>query len=406
MRIAVARGLVLLGVAGGCAAAAPAGDSKAGAEAANRFAARVFEKLAAEAKGNLFFSPYSIHAALAMVNEGAHEETARQFLDTLDLPADPAARSTILLALQSRLEEVRKKGEVTLDIANRVWSQKSYPLLADFTGVIERTFGAGFVAADFAGDFEGARREINAWVEKQTRDRIRDLIKPGLLNELTRMVLVNAIYFYGSWQTPFAAEATKDQPFHLADGRSVPAPLMHAQLEGLPYAEIEGGQACEIPYRGRDLAMLVLLPKPGGLAGLEARVAKDGVDAVAQGLRGRKVRLYLPRFKVEQEFKLNDALQAVGIRDAFDVRRADFTGMTGNRDLYLSAVVHKAFVEVNEKGTEAAAATGAIMALRSAAPRPEEPVEFRADRPFVFAIVDRRSRAILFLGRVADPGGR
>jgi serpin B len=367
----------------------------------SRFAAALYGELAAKETGNLFFSPYSIEAALAMVAAGAAGETERQMAETLGLPADRAKRAEAILALRRRLEEVRTKSDVSLDIANRVWSQKAVPLLPTFTSGLEDTFGAGFAPANFAGNAEGVRREINGWVEKKTRDRIQNLIQPGILGPDTVMVLVNAIYFYGSWLTPFAESATAPAPFHLAGGGTTEVKLMHRRQRDTRYGEIGGVQVCELPYRGRDLVMTILLPPAGRLADLERQIAAGDLGPFLD-IRGlREVDLYLPRFRMEAQFSLPETLKKLGIRDAF-TGAADFSGMTGKRDLFLSDVIHKAFVEVNEKGTEAAAATAAVM-RETAAPVPQPAVEFRADRPFVFAIRDRRSGAILFLGRLAKP---
>lgn len=379
------------------------GDSARGAATeANRFAASLFGELSATAKGNLVVSPFSIHTCMSMVAAGAAGNTERQMLQSLALPADRTARHAALAALRARMDAVGAKGDVTLDVANRVWTQKSYPLLPAFVKDVESVFGAGFAAADFAGQAEQERRIINGWVEEKTRDRIKDLLPPGILTPLTRMVLVNAVYFYGTWQTPFSKDRTEAAPFHAAPGRDLDVDLMQAHLEHLGYHEEPGLQVCELPYKGREVSMVVLLPAAGRLGALEARLARGDLDAITDRLRPRTVNVGLPRFKIEAQFGLNDPLIALGMRDAFSPGRADFSGMTGTRDLFVSAVVHKAFIEVNEKGTEAAAATAAVMAVR-AMPRMEEPAVFRADRPFLFVLRDRASGAILFLGRVASP---
>jgi serpin B len=380
-------------------AGATAAEVRADGEA--QFAAALYAQLASAENGNLFLSPYSIHAALAMVASGAAGETERQMVETLRLPAGREERAALLRALGDRLEAARAKADVTLDAANRVWSQKSFPLLPAFTAGLEKTFGAGIATADFTADAEGARREINGWVEDRTRQRIRDLLAQGVLTRDTRMVLVNAIYFYGGWQNPFKAEATETAPFHAAGEKDVRVPMMHRLHKETAYREVDGVQVCDLPYKGGELVMTVILPKAGGLPELEQRIAKYGLAPFLEPRPERDVDVYLPRFKLEASFSLAEKLAGLGMRDAFTTA-ADFSGMTGKKDLFISAVIHKAFVEVNEKGTEAAAATAVIM--RATAFRPmAPPVEFRADRPFVFVLRDRSSGLVLFLGRLADP---
>lgn len=390
--------------AAGCwlAAAAIAGAAEPGPEAgANGFASRLYGAVAAGETSNFVVSPWSAHQALSMVAAGAAADTERQMVTALGLPLDRGPRADAIQTLRGRLDAVARKGDVTLELANRVWAQKTYAVRPDFAREVQAVCGAGWAAADFADRPEAVRGEINAWVEKQTHDRIRDLIAAGMLTPDTRMVLVNAVYFYGLWEEPFDQASTKKEPFHVAPDRDVQAELMHTFLEPAGYRQDEAVQVCELPYKGRDLALVVLLPAAGGLPALEARVAREGFDAVCGELRPRPVRVTLPRFKLEAQFQLNDALKALGMADMFDAARADFSGITGTRDLYVSAVIQKAFIEVNEKGTEAAAATAVIMPTRAA--RIDSPMDFRADRPFLFALRDCRTGLVLFLGRVVQP---
>lgn len=378
------------------------GSSREAAGAANRFASSLFGTLASSRQGNFVASPFSVHSAMSMVAAGAAGETESQMVRTLGLPMEKTARSTALVALRDRMEAAGASGDVTLEVANRVWVQKSYRLLPAFGRGVELVFAAGFAEADFADRAETTRQEINGWVESRTRNRIRNLVPAGLLSPATRMVLVNAVYFHGAWQTPFPEDRTEAAPFLVAPGRSVRADLMQAHLDRIGYREEPGLQVCELPYRGRNLSMVVLLPAAGKLGELEARIATEGFDAVCGAVAPQTVDVALPRFKIEAQFGLNDPLAALGMRDAFDPGKADFSGMTGTRDLFVSVVLHKAFIEVNEKGTEAAAATAAVLGLSAA--MPSKPVEFRANRPFLFALRDRPSGAVLFLGRVARPG--
>ncbi len=376
-----------------------------GAEPAtgNRFAAQLYGLLAAEQPGNLVVSPFSIHAALAMVAGGAGGETEAQMLEVLSLPADRIERAAALRAHLDRIEAIGAAGDVTLESANRVWVQQGFPLLQGFTRDTEAIFGAGFAPADFVQAAEATRSEINQWVEAQTRERIQNLIPQGMLTPLTRMVLANAVYFFGKWETPFSKDRTVELPFHVSAAQSRSVPMMRASLEHTGYREEKELQVCELLYQGRDVGMIVLLPAAGGLDELEARVASEGLDAVIGNLDRKRVEVTLPRFKIEAALGLNKLLMKLGMTDAFTEARADFSRMTGTRDLHISAVVHKAFIEVNEEGTEAAAATG-VSAMPTSVRLPEQPVVFRADRPFLFVLRDRTTGTVLFLGRVADPG--
>ena len=372
----------------------------AAASKANTFASKLYGSLAS-GKGNLFFAPYSIDICLSMVASGARNETERQMADALSEPSQTAERDMAAAKLRAALDELRRAGDITFDEANRVWLQKNYKILEAFRASITNAYGADFAPADFGANAEKCRGEINGWVEKATRGKIKDLIPQGALNGLTRMVLVNAVYFYGSWDKAFKAEATTDDTFKSADG-DVKVRMMHARLEHLSAREEDGLQVVDLPYKGRRAVMTILLPAEGGLKALENRIAKDGIDVTIGRLEPSTVRVSLPKFKLEQQFSLGDTLVALGMRNAFSVRDADFSGMTGTKDLYISAVVHKAFVQVDEKGTEAAAATGAIMMTR-AMPMPQKEIVLRVDRPCVFLIRDRETGAVLFMGRLAKP---
>jgi len=384
---------------------APAEDVAKVAEGCNRFAFDLYARLKG-AEGNLFLSPYSISTALAMTYGGARGETAEQMVKVLCLPASGGAIHVAYATLQSDLNAAGAKGAFDLVVANRLWGQKGFAFLPDFLALVEKNYGAGLEQVDFVADTEGSRKTINAWVEKQTRDKIKDLLKPGILDAMTRLVLTNAIYFKGKWAEEFDKKATQEEDFFLTPEKKVAAPLMH-QTKHFGY--FDGGEmhALELAYQGDRLSMVVLLPKrnvpPGAkddLAALEASLSADKVAGWLGQLRRREVRVTLPRFKTTAEFGLKGTLVAMGMADAFNPNAADFSGMTGTKDLFISAVVHKAFVDVNEEGTEAAAATGVVMAGKSApAPAPV----FRADHPFLFLIRDTKTGAILFLGRILDP---
>jgi serpin B len=371
-------------------------DTRAVVKGNTAFALELYGKLRAK-EGNLFLSPFSVSTALAMTSAGARGETLDQMASTLHLPPQKELHPANA-ALLRQVNAGGKKRGYELVTANALWGQRGYHFLPAFVKLNKDNYGAGLREVDFAGDTEGARRTINAWVEKETKDKIKDLLGPGVLDSMTRLVLTNAIYFKGDWLRQFKKDATREEAFQLGGGKSVKAPLMHQTGK---FGYLDGGtfQALEMPYAGKDLSMVVLLPKKAeGLADLEKSLTPENLAGWLKRLREQEVEVALPRFKVTAEFELKPVLASMGMTLAFG-RKADFSGMNGRRDLYLSAVVHKAFVEVNEKGTEAAAATGVVVREKSARVTPV----FRADHPFVFLIRDRRSASVLFMGRLANP---
>jgi len=370
------------------------------AESSNQFAFDLYEQLHAQ-PGNLFFSPASISTALTMTSAGARGQTQQQMQGVLHLrPADEqlhAGFGTLGKLLNSGGDQQGYR----LSMANRLWGQETYPFQPDFVQLTRAQYGAELAQVNFAQS-EPARRLINTWVAEQTQDKITDLIAPGVLDAMTRLVLTNAIYFKGAWDEEFSKQATQDAPFHLAANRQAAVPLMH-QVDDFRYAEAEGLQLLELPYAKNRLSMLVLLPKqPDGLTGLEGKLAADSVARWTTGLRKQKVRVYLPRFTMTAQFQLADVLKSMGMPLAFS-DQADFSGIATAEELKIDAVIHKAFVDVNEEGTEAAAATAVTLAPTSAIVDRQEPVLFRADHPFVFLIRDQQTGAILFLGRLTDP---
>lgn len=366
------------------------------------FALDLYKQLKAT-KGNLFFSPYSISTALAMTYAGARKNTEKQMAQTLHFTLSQKQLHSAFAALEAELKIVQDAnfaGHVLLKIANALFPHVGYPFLDDFLTLAKEYYGVTITAVDY-GAFEAARQKINGWVEQKTEQKIRELIPQGILDALTRLVLVNAIYFKGNWASQFDKNLTKNAPFAIAPGNQVQAPMMTQEQE-FGYAEHDSLQVLELPYVGGDLAMIVLLPKKiDGLTELEAALTVENLDKWTSHLRTTQVQVFLPRLKMSSWFKLNDTLIALGMADAFDMSKANFSGMDGNEDaLYIAAVLHKAFVDVNEEGTEAAAATAVVMALRCAPP--PSPV-FRADHPFVFLIRENRAGSILFLGRVVNP---
>jgi serine protease inhibitor len=355
-----------------------------------------------EQPGNLFLSPYSISAALAMTYGGARSATEAQMAKALHFDLPQADIHLAFAGLQNALNAMEAKGTAKLAVANSLWPQKGYDFLPAYLDLCKTQYGTAVTPVDFAGATEAARKTINGWVEEKTSNKIQEMFKPGVLDPMTRLVLVNAIYFKGTWLTQFDKNRTHDEPFHLAADRQATAPLMFVERK-FRYSETPELQVIELAYAGNDLSMLVLLPRRAdGLAALEQTLTAENYGAWTKGLRSRKARVWLPRFRTASEFSLNRTLAALGITDAFSPA-ADFSGMDGKKDLFIGAVVHKAFVDVGEEGTEAAAATGVAMMLKSAPMHDEPPVVFRADHPFLFAIRENATGGILFLGRIVDP---
>ena len=373
----------------------------------NAFALDLYGRLG-QGDGNRFFSPLSISIALAMTYAGAEGETASQMAKALhfDLPADRLHAAflrltTELLSRTSTPPGSTEAPDVQLFTANALWTQSGEPILPDFRKRIEVNYRGGVYPVDFRGATEQARRTINAWVEQQTRDKIKDLLKPMHVTPDTALVLTNAIYFKALWDMPFSSTSTRPGEFQPATGEKARVDMMN-QTDRFRYLDEGSFQALELPYKGNTLAMVVFLPRsPDGLAAFEASMSPAKLDAWLAKLSSLRVQVSIPKFRLTGEFGLNDALSGMGMTDAFRPGKADFSGMTGTRDLAISAVVHKAFVEVEEKGTEAAAATGVTMVRSAMLAAP--PTVFRADHPFFFLIRDLRNGSILFLGRLVRP---
>ncbi len=367
----------------------------------NRFAVDLYGRLRSATSGNLFFSPYSISTALAMTLAGSAGDTQKQMAEVLHFTVPEPELHRLMAQLRQNLRADAKRG-YQLRIANRLWGHKGYEFLPEFLATTREHYAADLGVVDFVRNAEAGRQEINRWVETETERKITDLIPPGAIDAATRLVLANAIYFKANWQDKFNERLTADTPFHIPGGEEVTVPMMH-QTRSFGYQAADGLQVLEMPYVDGKLSMLVLLPKEiEGLPALEEKLTAENLRQWTTGLRRQRVIVYLPRFKLTSQFGLNDALQAMGMTLAFDDLKADFSRMSPGEGLYISAVVHKAFVDVNEEGTEAAAATGVIMAPRAAIV--DEPPTFRADHPFLFLIRDNQTGSILFIGRVANPG--
>jgi serpin B len=371
-------------------------------EGNSTFAFNLYQQLKEE-EGNLFYSPHSISVALAMTYAGARSETEEQMAKALQfrLPQDQLhpAFNALALELDSRGEGAQgKDGEgFRLNIINAIWGQRDYTFLDEFLDRLATNYSAGLRVLDFIGAPEESRVTINDWVAEQTEDRIENLIPKGLINTMTRLVLTNAIYFNAAWAYPFEEDLTSDGVFHLLDGGEATVPMMH-QTESFGYAEGDGYQTVELLYDGGELSMVILLPASGQFEAFEEALDVDQANAIINALGRKEVALTMPKFEFDSEFSLGETLAALGMPSAFS-GDANFSGMTGNRDLYIADVVHKAFVSVDEAGTEAAAATAVVMEM-SAIP---ETVEVTINRPFIFLIRDIETGAILFVGRILNP---
>jgi len=364
------------------------------------FAVDLYRHLAEQKQGNLFFSPYSISTALAMTRAGARGETAREMTKTLrfSLADDPLHGA--IAAMQTRLTRAGRSDGIELDIANSLWPQAEYPFLKDYMALLKKSFGAESEALDYSQNPERARKRINEWTARKTRNKIEDLIPQGVLDPMTRLVLANAIYFKGEWASAFDRRNTRPLPFHSAPKTTVKTPTMQTK-RSFGYAEFDDLQVLAMPYKGRAYSMIVLLPRTvAGLAEIEKSLTAQQIDQWTAALREQEVQVWLPRFQATSQLRLDRVLQSMGMPLAFDPNKADFSGMDGREPwLYIGAVLHKAFVEVNEEGAEAAAATAVVMAMRSFRP----PTVFRAERPFLFLIRANESGALLFMGRMVNP---
>ncbi len=407
-RITLAFLIAALGIASGEVRSMDSADpTTALVQGNSEFALDLYGQIS-RGEGNRFVSPFSISCALAMTYAGAQDETAVQIAKTLRFNLPPAqlhsAFHRLITDLHSR-NSAQKGSKETYDVelltANALWCQTGERIVPDFQQRIESNYQGGLYPVDFRKDTERARRTINTWIEEQTKGKIEDLLKPQQLDSRTVLVLTNAIYFKALWDIPFSHESTAPSDFHASSTDKIRVDMMNLSAR-FRYFEDSGLQALELPYKGRALAMVILLPKsPDGLAQLESSLSAAKLENWSNKLAARKVDVSLPKFKFTQECDLKDSLAELGMPVAFDSARADFSGITGKRDFAISAVVHKAFVEVDERGTEAAAATGVVMTRTAVLAAP--PVAFRADHPFCFLIRDTSTGSILFLGRLVRP---
>jgi serine protease inhibitor len=381
-------------------------DASAAAAAVNAFGFDLLRKVLPADKGGVV-SPASIALALAMARAGARGDTAGQMDRVLhEVATDEHAAwlNALDAALVTRSgtfkDSAGKDTSVTLRIANAAFGQRDLTFEPAYLEALASRFGAGVRLVDYRTQTEAARQAINGWVKDRTEGRIPELIGRGVLDDLTRLVLVNAIYLKAAWQTAFNADATKPADFTRLDGSTIQVPTMH-EVTDLQYAAGAGWRAVELPYVGGSLAMTVIVPDD--LAAFEASLDASRFDAITSAFKEYSVDLSIPKFGVETLADLTDVLRALGMPDAFDPAVADFRGMTAAERLYVSAVIHQANLDIDEKGTEAAAATAVVMGTTSL---PVNQTTLRIDRPFLFALRDVQTGAILFLGHVTEPAIR
>ncbi len=385
-----------------------AGDKSATAvDDNNAFAVDIFGELCRK-EGNLFISPYSISSALAMTYGGAGGETATQMKDVLklSLPGNEVHRA--LSDIMQKLGRFGHEGKIRLMIANSIWPQEGYSFYSEFKELLKKYYSVNIFPVNFK-DPEKVRRMINDWVSENTNGLIMDMIPPGALDPLTVMVLVNAVYFKASWDAEFDPGRTEKADFHLNSGEAVKADMMNRSGK-LRYADYRGCKVLELPYSEREMSMFIVLPSEKGTGILKKPqdlISGDFFRDMEQCMRYCRVDVSIPRFKLAYGVTLNAVLQSMGMTDAYDSNKADFTGMydkaaAGGENLYISNVRHKAFVEVNEEGTEAAGVTS-VEIKRTSAPPPMEKKRFLADRPFIFLIADNSTKSILFMGRIENP---
>ncbi|EJN59491.1 serpin family protein [Halogranum rubrum] len=367
----------------------------------------------AEPDANRFVSPYSVSVALAMTYGGARGETRRQMGETLQFSLPRETLHPAFHTLRGQVNGERDEGDeqssgsrdeprpFTLAGANALWGQSGYPWRDAYLSTLEGNYGAGMYVVDFTTEAEAARETINAWVADRTEEQIAELLPEGSIHELTRLVLTNAVYFKANWQYEFDEAATEERPFTALDGSTADVPTMEL-TEDLQYASVDGHQLVELPYVGGEVSMVVLLPARGRFEQFERSLDADRLSTLLDRLDEREGTLRLPRFSFRSKASLRETLSDLGMPLAFDQRAADFSGMADTAELFLGDVVHEAFVAVDEKGTEAAAATAVLVEATSGQVNPPKPFEMDVNRPFLFAIRHRSTDALLFLGRVVD----
>ncbi|MBN1444503.1 MAG: serpin family protein [Candidatus Omnitrophica bacterium] len=370
------------------------------AQAVNRFAFDLYAGYAGEAGANIFFSPYSIYAAMAVAYEGAGGKTAEEMRKVFRFPE---SKDSMRRGYASLYGDINRQGKkYALNTANALWTQKDFKFADEYTAVAERYYGGKAENLDFVNAADEALKRINGWVEENTGGRIKNLIPSGMLDRLTRLVITNAVYFKGEWVRQFNARDTREEVFKVSEDKSEAVPMMRRTDEEslFNYGENSLLQILEMPYSGGEISMLILLPKNGDMKSLEENLSPEKFNEWKSLMQNQRVNIFMPKFRFERKYFMAEDLSGMGMPSAFSPQ-ADFSLMTGEKDLFISDVIHQAFVEVNEEGTEAAAATAVVMKLTAVMPEQPIPV-FRADRPFIF-VIQQAGGNILFIGRVSNP---
>lgn len=378
----------------------------------NQFAFELYSELDKSEKGNIFYSPYSISAAIAMTYEGAKGKTAEEMKSVFHFPESSTLRPNFA-AIYNDINSGNNAYE--LRTGNALWVQYDYKFLPEYTERVEKYYGGKAANVDFIKETEQTRQTINSFIEEQTNDKIKDLIPPGILDPLTRLVLTNAIYFKGTWEWEFDKSDTREDDFRITPANTVKTQMMYMKPKKAQfnYADLEKLQILELPYKGDKISMIILLPKQGEDYDYEtgkiitSTYTLEDIELSSEKLNEYKSQMqetkldaiYLPKFEFDTKYSLNENLKALGMPTAFTWPGADFSGMDGSNYLYISEVIHQAYIKVDEKGTEAAAATAVIGKFGAAMQRNV----FRADNPFIFIIQEKKTGNILFIGRVVDP---
>ncbi len=361
----------------------------------NEFAFDLYFKLKIREE-NIFFSPFSIFSAIAITYEGAKGNTKKEIEDVMGYPSSEFLRRPCMAKIYNEINEREKK--YMLHIANALWIQKNYRILKEFKEIARMYYLAEAENLDFVKESEKSSEIINSWVYEKTNGKIKDLISKDVIGPLTRLIITNAIYFKGKWLKQFNKEKTEKADFYISENKKVKVQMMSIEEANFKYYEDEKIQVIELPYDGKEVSMFIFLPKSFEMNSIDEYLNSEKFKQIRNSLKEEKINVYIPKFKMETRYALREVLYEMGIKNAFTMT-ADFSGITGKKELFISKVIHKAFVEVNEEGTEAAAATGVVMELTMI-----KPVKaFRADHPFVFFIYDNKYENILFLGRIINP---
>lgn len=368
-------------------------------EGNNKFAFDLFQQYLSDetlSNENIFYSPISVHSALSMTYEGAKGDTADEISKTLYLDEN----SELRLPSYARIFNEINKGEenYSLSIANALWMQKDYPVKDEYKKVITDYYGGEARNLDFIDDTDNSRETINKWVEEKTTNKIKNLFSEGSINPDTRLILTNAIYFKGEWEIQFEPKNTQKETFFTFSGKNQEVDMMKLTGESFNYMGDENVQILEMDYKGSDVSMIIILPREGKFEDVQKMLTLDKYTEWKKDMNIKEVNVYIPKFKIETETSLKKYLVNLGIKDAFEPGIANFSGIDGSQNLYIESVIHKAFVEVNEEGTEATAATGVTVGITSM----PQVYTFRVDRPFLFFIQQKESGNILFMGRVGD----